>query len=83
MAMKVSDEYTVPLCAGHHDAVHRTGDEPAWWAAGKLDPLATALQLWTATDKSTEFPTLVSQALADIEASDRDVATRPDASGRI
>ena len=83
MAMKVSDEYTVPLCVGHHDAVHRTGDEPTWWAARKLDPLATALQLWTATDKSTEFPTLVSQALADIEASDRDVATQPDASGRL
>ena len=33
MAMKVSDEFTVPLCVGHHDALHRVGDERAWWAA--------------------------------------------------
>jgi hypothetical protein len=58
MAMKVSDEFTVPLCAGHHDAVHRTGDERAWWAARDIDALAVALRLWTASDKSVEFPSL-------------------------
>ena len=56
--MKVSDEYTVPLCVGHHDSLHRTGDERAWWAARNIDPLAVALQLWTAADKSVEFPAL-------------------------
>ena len=25
MALKVSDEFTVPLCSSHHDEVHRTG----------------------------------------------------------
>jgi DNA recombination protein Rad52 len=59
MALKVSDEYTVPLCVGHHDAVHRTGDERAWWSARQIDPLAVALQLWTAPDKSAEFPAAV------------------------
>jgi hypothetical protein len=80
MALKVSDEYTVPLCVGHHDAVHRTGDERAWWAARHLDPLAIARQLWTANDKSAEFPTLEPQALADMQANDTDVATLSDAS---
>ena len=48
MAMKVSDEFTVPLCAVHHDALHRTADERAWWARhGVLDPLAVAARLWT------------------------------------
>jgi hypothetical protein len=50
MSMKVSDEYTVPLCNGHHDALHRTGDERAWWARhGILDPLKFAARLWAAS----------------------------------
>ena len=31
LARKVSDEFTVPLCRIHHRAVHRAGDERAWW----------------------------------------------------
>lgn len=50
MALKVSDEYTLPLCAGHHDALHRTGDERAWWARhGIKDPLDIAARLWSAS----------------------------------
>ncbi len=50
MAMKVSDEFTVPLCAVHHDEVHRTGDERAWWARrGKIEPLKIAAKLWEAS----------------------------------
>ena len=30
--MKVSDEFTVPLCNTHHDQLHRIGDERAFWA---------------------------------------------------
>jgi DNA recombination protein Rad52 len=30
MSLKVSDEYTVPLCNTCHDSLHRTGDERAW-----------------------------------------------------
>jgi DNA recombination protein Rad52 len=50
MGLKVSDEYTVPLCAGHHDAVHKTGDERAWWARhGIIEPLKFAERLWAAS----------------------------------
>jgi DNA recombination protein Rad52 len=50
MGLKVSDEFTVPLCAGHHDALHRTGDERAWWARhGIKDPLEIAARLWAAS----------------------------------
>lgn len=53
MAMKVSDEFTVPLCNIHHDALHRAGDERAWWARhGILDPLQFARRLWTAPNKA-------------------------------
>ena len=30
LGRKVSDEFTVPLCSGHHREVHRFGDEAAW-----------------------------------------------------
>jgi DNA recombination protein Rad52 len=50
MSLKVSDEYTVPLCNGHHDALHRTGDERAWWARhGIIEPLKFAARLWVAS----------------------------------
>ena len=43
MGLKVSDEFTVPLCNGHHDELHRTGDERAWWARhGIIEPLKMA-----------------------------------------
>ena len=31
IGLKVSDEFTVPLCRGHHRQVHQTGNEVAWW----------------------------------------------------
>ena len=33
LGCKASDEFTVPLCRAHHRAVHRAGDEQAWWTA--------------------------------------------------
>jgi len=44
--MKVSDEFTVPLCSVHHDAIHRTSDEERWWARQAIDPLKAAASLW-------------------------------------
>ena len=50
MAMKVSDEFTVPVCNTHHDQLHRTGDERAFWARqGFRDPLKYAARLWEAS----------------------------------
>jgi hypothetical protein len=43
---KVSDEFTVPLCRGHHREVHRCGDEAAWWNSVGIDPMVTARALW-------------------------------------
>ena len=52
LGLKVSDEFTVPLCNGHHDSLHQTGDERAWWARhGILDPLMLADRLWAASRK--------------------------------
>jgi hypothetical protein len=49
LGRKVSDEFTVPLCRGHHREVHRCGDEAAWWQATGVDPAASARALWLQT----------------------------------
>jgi hypothetical protein len=49
LGMKVSDEFAVPLCSLHHDAVHRTGNEQGWWVAQAIDPLKAAARLWAIT----------------------------------
>jgi hypothetical protein len=49
LGRKVSDEFTVPLCRGHHRELHRHGDEAAWWSKAAIDPLAAARALWLET----------------------------------
>jgi hypothetical protein len=46
LGRKVSDEFTVPLCRGHHRELHRRGDEAAWWTRLGLDPSTAARALW-------------------------------------
>jgi ERF superfamily len=46
---KVSDEFSVPICRGHHRALHRSGDEAAWWAEVGIDPIKAARNLWNET----------------------------------
>jgi ERF superfamily len=49
LGRKVSDEFTVPLCRGHHREVHRCGDEAVWWNNIGIDPTAAARILWLTT----------------------------------
>jgi len=49
LGRKASDEFAVPLCRSHHRAVHRAGDERAWWKAAGIDPVKVARQLWRQT----------------------------------
>ena len=53
LGLKVSDEFTVPLCAIHHSENHTTGDERRWWQERNLDPLPVAHRLWQ-NSRSTE-----------------------------
>jgi ERF superfamily len=46
---KVSDEFIVPLCRGHHREVHRYGDERSWWNKNGIDPTVAARVLWLKT----------------------------------
>ena len=56
IAMKVSDEFTVPLCRGHHRQLHQAGNEVAWWEKLNIRPLEVAKGLWEETHpKSSGF----------------------------
>ena len=46
LSLKVSDEFTVPLCAIHHNHIHTTLKEREWWQQRNIDPLKTAGELW-------------------------------------
>ena len=58
LGRKVSDEFTVPLCRGHHREVHRCGDEAAWWNKAGIDPTKAARVLWL---KTHSLPSAISQ----------------------
>jgi hypothetical protein len=60
LGRKVSDEFTVPLCRGHHREVHRCGDEAAaWWKKSGIDPTSAARALWL---KTHPLPSAISAA---------------------
>ena len=46
IGLKVSDEFTVPLCRGHHRELHQAGDETTWWERKNIDALKVARELW-------------------------------------
>ncbi len=44
--VKVSDEFTVPLCRGHRRQLHQIGNEIAWWEDLDINALEIAKGLW-------------------------------------
>jgi ERF superfamily len=56
LGRKVSDEFAVPLCRGHHRAVHRSRDERAWWKQAGIDPIKVARRLWKETHGMGKLP---------------------------
>ena len=61
LGLKVSDEFTVPFCRGHHREVHRTGNEARWWENAGIDALVVAHKLWTETHPLRITPTATGQ----------------------
>ena len=47
LGLKVSDEFTVPLCREHHRQLHHAGNEIAWWHNLNTKPLPIAKALWS------------------------------------
>jgi hypothetical protein len=46
LGLKVSDEFTVPLCRGHHRQLHQAGNEMAWWHNLDINAIEIAKGLW-------------------------------------
>jgi hypothetical protein len=46
MAMKVGDNWCVPLCHHHHMELHSFGDERTWWDLQGIEPMKWAEVNW-------------------------------------
>ncbi len=46
LGKRASDEFTVPLCRGHHRELHHCGDEAGWWKKLGINPTVAARSLW-------------------------------------
>ena len=74
LGRKVSDEFTVPLCRGHHREVHHCGDEAAWWEKVGIDPTITARALWLKTHPLSAIPEKTSvEGSTSVAADNRDL----------
>ena len=62
LGCKVSDEFTVPLCRGHHREVHHCGDEAAWWHRSGINPIISARALWLKTHPLPPSPTTINHS---------------------
>jgi hypothetical protein len=67
LGRKVSDEWVVALCRGHHREFHRHGDEGDWWEKAGVDPNVAARSLWLQSHPSRSRS---HKPLADGKASD-------------
>jgi hypothetical protein len=74
LGRKVSDEFTVPLCRGHHREVHRCGDEATWWNRTGIDPTTAARRLWLKTHPLPSTPGQSTAKLPNMEV----IARAPD-----
>jgi hypothetical protein len=68
LSLKVSDEFTVPLCAIHHNELHGVGKEEDWWRARKIDPLKVARSLWQESKCGVRGSGAPSESRLDSEA---------------
>ena len=46
IGLKISDEFTVPLCRVHYRELHQVGDGQAWWEERKIKALEVVRDLW-------------------------------------
>jgi hypothetical protein len=69
LGLKVSDEFAVPLCRGHHRQLHQAGNEVVWWTNLNIDALEIAKGLWEQTRPKS--------VAADTHQPIEDVATAP------
>jgi len=79
--LKVSDEFTVPLCAIHHHHIHTTGKEQEWWLERNIDPLKVSRELWQ--KRSEHLPREAHLSQANARARDHDSEPAAEAESAI
>jgi hypothetical protein len=67
LGLKVSDEFTVPLCRGHHRQLHQAGNEVAWWGNLKINALPVAKGLWEQTHPKSAATDSTMPASSNVE----------------
>ena len=82
LSLKVSDEFTVPLCAIHHHHIHTTGKEREWWQERNIDPLKIANTLWQQSRERNPSP-LRADATSDNASDEQEAARANQASAAI
>jgi Rad52/22 family double-strand break repair protein len=81
LGMKVSDEFTVPLCRLHHREVHRARDEKSWWDDLKIDPIAVANRLWQESHEKLSSPRVIRTGQKAAQGQPTKAAVRSDNMG--
>ena len=71
LGLKVSDEFTGPLCRGHHRQLHQAGNEIAWWHDLDINALKIAKELWEESHAN-------STPIIDAKISQADNGSSPD-----
>jgi hypothetical protein len=79
LGRKVSDEFVVPLCRGHHREVHRSGDEASWWSKAAIDPVVAARMLWTETHPLRPVPETQNPDVRAVISDSAPIRPRPNA----
>jgi hypothetical protein len=79
LGLKVSDEFTVPLCRGHHRQLHQAGNEAAWWEDLHIKALEIAKRLWEESRMKT-FPAAAQASQQQAPTDPQQAAPRQEAS---
>jgi len=69
LGRKVSDEFMVLICRGHHREVHRSSDEVAWWARYRIDAGEVARKLGPVPMIPPAIPDPISAAIQALSIS--------------
>jgi len=79
LGLKVSDEFTVPLCREHHRQLHQAGNEIAWWHDLDIKALEIAKGLWDES-RMKAYPTAAQASQQPVPTNPPEMASRQDAS---
>ena len=61
MALKVGDQFAVPLCIFHHTELHRITEKKFWEKNDSIDPYGRAKKYWKETCRELGHPTVRSK----------------------